>query len=240
MKKLLPAITALLILTPNFCLGAIAFDSASKQTWAQATSQTFAHTVSGSNRVLITTTFTSGSGTDVSSVKYNGDDLTRLVKQSHASGSTNYTYVYYMTAPDTGTNNVVVALSGNINSETAATSYTGVDTANFPDAWTSHVGQSTKSYTLSLTTTKADCWIVAGLRDTDDATFNSGASRVSRTTVGVYGQDSDESLGAAGSKSFNWTGAANKRLDGVVLISLAPAGAAPAAATPKANIIYFE
>lgn len=224
----------LLILVPNVAFGAIAYDNATKRTWTAGGTVTFSHTTTGSDLVLIVTIFHFDS--TVSGVTYNGTALTELVDQVNNSASANYTAVYYLVNPDTGSNNVSITMSNSNNIEAVAATYTGVDTASFPDAWVSSAGNNSSSFSLGVTTTVDDCWLVVGERETDvGITKDSGTTRVTYATVGTFGWDSDGSVGTAGSKTYSTTsGDATDRIDGVVLISLPPATATPPAA-PSIN-----
>lgn len=108
---------------------AIAFDAATTDGTASGTPQTartFAHTCTGSNRLLVVAVCNDedGSAVTVSSVTYNGVGLTEriTVARSNAQRAS----LWYLTAPATGANNVVVTISASQEFVAAAVSFTGV------------------------------------------------------------------------------------------------------------------
>ena len=116
-------------IAPN---GTIAFDAQSKSS-TTGTSLTFSHTVSGSNRVLIVAASSNG-GDHITGITYNAVAMTQ---QAKLAVGTNYVYLYYLIAPDTGAHDVVVSSGSSVVLVACAVSYTGVSQSGFPDASTS-------------------------------------------------------------------------------------------------------
>lgn len=86
---------------------------------------TYEHTCSGDNRVLIVNIgFFPTNGDEVLSVKYAGVDMT-LVDVAQLSNSVR-SELWYIVAPASGDNNVVVTLSNSIKTVITSVSYTGV------------------------------------------------------------------------------------------------------------------
>src|SRR5574343_100946 len=111
-----------------------------------ATSLTYAIDCTGSDFLIVGCSY-NGSGS-ITSVTYNGTAMTQAVSDSHTPGSnTSFSAIYYLYAPSTGSNNVVVTFNSSPSSRirSAAACYSGVDTSGQPDA-------TQKNYTASGTT----------------------------------------------------------------------------------------
>lgn len=139
---------------------AISFDVATGSTTNPGTSLTYAHTCTGSNLCLIVSILTqTNSGTDISSVKYNGVLATKL-KQLWDGVSTMET-LYGMVNPSTGSNNVVISTVANQAIFASSASYKGVLQAGLPDS--SNSGTTGASpLTVSTTTVADECWLIGG------------------------------------------------------------------------------
>lgn len=89
-------------------------------------SRTFSHTCSGSNRLLIVDVCNDedSSAVTVSSVTYNGVALTQRITVNRSNSIR--ASIWYLIAPATGANNVVVTLASSQEFVAAARSYTGV------------------------------------------------------------------------------------------------------------------
>lgn len=133
MKKLL---LILLFLLPNLSHAAIARDSSlGDQVTGSATSLTYSFTNTAGNLLIITCqgVFTSGAS-NITGVTYAGTAMTMIggYDGSGGSGYNRYTYQFYLLAPATGANNVVVSSSpaGFIDCNTE--SYSGVKQTGNP------------------------------------------------------------------------------------------------------------
>lgn len=151
----------------------IAFDSSSGLVSNSGTTHTFSHACSGNDRLLVVYAMVSASRT-ISSVTYNGVSMTFKQKSSTSSQEV---HVYYLIAPATGTNDVVVTIDSSSYCYPVAVSYTGVDqvTPTGNSGW-----NNGSSPILTLTTTVDDAWIVAGVRDGNDGVSSAGASTTQR------------------------------------------------------------
>jgi methionine-rich copper-binding protein CopC len=182
---------------------------------AARTSSTFSHTVAvGDDRLLLVVTSTRGDDS-VSTVTYGGSGLT-LAQATGSGGSTGQRVeVWYMVAPATGANDVVVTYSGSVNPDViSAMSYTGVDQTNPIGATNGAFGVSTGP-SVSLTSTVADALIVGGVSsrggDTDPYTPGTGTTERYDTATGTHNSSDDgatggeESAATTGSYTFDFT-----------------------------------
>lgn len=113
---------------------AVAFDATANTSGLLAQSFTFAHTCTGTNLLLVVCiewTDTSISGASLTSVTYNGVALTFLTSNGAGIGLNE---IWYLIAPSTGANNVVVTFTNIVPAEGPSTnavcgsmSFTGVD-----------------------------------------------------------------------------------------------------------------
>lgn len=164
---------------------AIAFDSSSSGGSASSPA-TFSHTCSGSDRILFVAA-AANSGQTVTGVTYNGVSMTQLNSVTDSATQ----YLFYLIAPATGTNNVVVSTSGS-NATGSAVSYTGVKQSAFPDAQNTTAGATTTSYAQSLTSITDKCWFISTSRTGNGFTLTGTGG----TTVRV--QPENTYLGANG------------------------------------------
>lgn len=140
----------------------IALDAVSSGRSGGANSVTFAHTTSGSDRILVVQISIQDSNhanLPVTSVTYNSVALTKI-RHDEATGN-NRTELWYLVAPATGTNNVVVTITGNVGELAAgAMTFTGVDQSSPIDANNGATGNSNAA-SASLTTVSSNAWLVA-------------------------------------------------------------------------------
>jgi len=167
MKKFL-ILVLLLIIIPNISKADIAFDNFTNGGFfASGTTDTYSHTVSGSDKILFVFIRLGGTSDLVTSVTYNGDGMTLVDKDI---GSNNLgTYLYYLVNPDSGTHDVTINLSSTATVLSTASSYNGANQTTQLDATGKTSGTGTIG-TISLTTVADNTWIVAG--------FNSGAGNL--------------------------------------------------------------
>ena len=90
----------------------------------------------------------------MSGATYGGVSMTNITSKT---GAYSKTYLFYLIAPATGANNVVVSVSGGYTQLAAcSTSYSGASQSSQPDA-----SASAASYTETLSVVNSGCWIVA-------------------------------------------------------------------------------
>lgn len=194
---------------------------------------TFSHTCSGANRILFVSgrNYCSSTASDVvTGVTYNGVAMTRLTAYAlYVAGATaDWDYVYYIIAPATGANNIVVSCSATSNAYFRGHSYTGVKQTGFPDASASAYSGTGTSITSTLTTIADNCWLV-GLHDNEQNIQTAGANTTIRniTNSGIISVDTNSAQTPAGSKSMSssWSGSGPNYYS---IVSIAPAPSNPA------------
>lgn len=135
---------------------AIAFDAGTYGGAVTATSQTVAHTVSGSNRCLLVGVLGDTASNLITGVTYAGSALTLVTA---AQLHNRYLYLYMMIPPATGTNNVVISASGVSYIQSWIASYTGVRVTACPDVVRT-ANNSAAPLATTLTTLLANAWTV--------------------------------------------------------------------------------
>lgn len=202
------------LITYTFSSG-ITFDAASNSGYQTlGTSYSWNHTCAGSNRFLaVDVALLSLAGVSVSSVTYNGVNLSLVGLQTSGTGAVR-TESWGLVAPATGTNSIVVTFSGSIGaggSAGTAVSYTGVHqtspTEAFTGATATNVGAA--DATVTITTVAANDWVHVAVAS-DDATITAGQTSRSNVT-GVLGSGADEDTGpkaTPGAQAMSYTNVA--------------------------------
>jgi hypothetical protein len=212
---------------------AIAFDTAVDGSFvAPATSQTWSHTCTGTDRVLIVAVITQGSagGDVVSGITYNTVAMTRI-NTDQLGASTSRTYLYYLINPASGANNVVVSYSTSITAGAISSSYTGADQVSQPDSSNTGDVSGVTTITVNQTTVADNDWLFGCFFEADGvgSAFTAGANTVQRIAHAGFPRfrfhDSNSAQTPPGSKgqTYNWTtnSAAN-----MLVGSLDPSGGA--------------
>lgn len=206
---------------------AIAFDvSTSYISGPNSVSHTWNHTCSGSNLILWVDVMNSNL-IAISSVTYNGVPMTFAVADGLGQRNT----LFYLVAPSTGTNAIVVTLASSGYCYTNSASYTGAKQSGQPDATTSTFGV-TSPQTTTLTTTADNCWSVLGARDSTNGNTTASTNSVQReaSTNGTQFYDNNGSITPPGSYSMTITFGVTSGT-GMVMASFAPA----LTSTPKSS-----
>lgn len=139
---------------------AISFDASS---WPSSsgswTTNTFSHTCSWSNRILFVVSSHHNTTPAVTTtwITYAGVSMTHIATYQNANAKFN---LYYLIAPATWANNVVITLSWSDASIWMATSYTWVSQTWQPDASWTWWPTTTTSYSQSVTTIADNCWSI--------------------------------------------------------------------------------
>jgi len=175
---------------------AIAFDATSQSATGSATSLTWSHTCSGSDRVLVVGILTNNTTDILTGVTYNGVAMSLVDKQVMINNF--WGYSYYLIAPDTGANNIVISFSSASLIAGLAQSYTGVSQSGFPDSHT--IGVTTGS-SINCTTTvvASNCWLWVNARTSNtpgvgagtterEQVYGTGITADSNGTVGTGAQ----------------------------------------------------
>lgn len=202
-------------------LFAIAFDSSATIAIDNTqSSQTYALTTTGSNRLLVVAAWVRTGDHSLSSITYNGSTLTATVNQQGYL-NTDTVYMRHLIAPSTGANNVVQTYSGTGYAAGAATSYTGMKQSGQPDATTSDAGDgASNNFSLTLTTVADNCWMV-GAWQPADGTCSAGSNTAIRATTTDQIGDNGVAQTPAGSHSLNMVSCGN-RVQAKVVASFAP------------------
>jgi len=196
---------------------AIAYDTSSSSQTGSATTLTYAHTCSGSDRVL---TVIAVANRTITGITYNGVTMTLGVSLTFGSNSNNR--IYYLIAPASGTNNIVVTISSVGPIQSGGLSFTGADSIGASASNES----ATTSVSQSITTTKDNSFVVCGEGSQGGTgltfTQNSGQTEVfeendstSSAAAGAYKQ-----IVTAGSNSFQYTLNVTSRVPKILLLEI--------------------
>lgn len=133
---------------------AVVFDAKSTgSSDPESSTLTWSHTCTGDNRLLVVTVGESRNVT-VTGVTYNGVALTKAKELDGGGGGNDYASIWYLIAPDTGTNDIVVTYSGSITVPRAGgASFTNALQTAVLGA-TNSVGGTAQNKSLALTTTE--------------------------------------------------------------------------------------
>ncbi len=173
---------------------------------------TYAHVCTGNNLILFAAVWGT-SGNAITNVKYNGALMALIDTQTQVSGSSPGYFVslYYLLAPTTGTNNVVITYTGNGSCLSYSESYTGVKQSNQPDNHAAIESASTASFTQLLTVNTINSWIIWAIYPTSDLTMTAGANTLIRQAEYVHfgaGLADTNVMQSSGSQSMNVTSSA--------------------------------
>lgn len=197
----------------GYAAAGIAFDAATNGNDTTGTSLTFAHTCSGSNRILFVGIVGNTASNLISGVTYNGVAMTQIASSPVQVPSDRYINLYYLVAPATGSNNVVVSASSSTYMAAAAVSYTGAAQTSPIDVDGTTTTASANTLSKALTTTVDNDWTVmicqaGGGINTSGASTDFRTQGGSGTSWAMY--DSGINIQTAGSTSLtaNWSGTA--------------------------------
>lgn len=158
---------------------AIAFDAYTDGGFAGGiTSRTFAHTTTGSDRILFVGAWTRG--TNVPTVTYNGVSMTGIGTIVGPTADGDYVSLFYLIAPATGSNNVVISLSSANLIGGQAISYTGAKQSGQPDASVTYGPTTSTSDSVTLTTVADNSWSLMVGRTTGSGTIAAGSGTTLR------------------------------------------------------------
>ena len=204
---------------------AIATDATSNGS-ASATTVTVSHTCTGDDGILFVGCWIQNSTDQMTSVTYNGVAMTQIGKINNAG--TDSTYLYYLIAPATGANDIVMTKSGTDLGYVIGSSYTGASQTGQPDASTTNTGATVTSLTTSVTTVADNTWTVLMMK-ASDSTNSAGTGTTLRIDgpgndqTGIY--DSNGAITPAGSTSLQTTAGTNRSW-AHIMASFSPATAA--------------
>lgn len=215
---------------------AIAFNAAAdgSNNGGGSSSHTFAYTCSsGSNRLLVVLVLGDTSVNDVTGVTYNGVSMTLAAPPGLAPGGPDnrWLYLFWLVAPATGTNNVVISASSTHYILGGAADYTGVSQTGQPDATTTHAGSgSITALATSITTVANNSWAILVENNGGGLPPTANTGDIRRTFDGAFSAwglfDSNGAITPAGSYSMTTnTGLASNTILHVAA-SFSPAGGA--------------
>lgn len=191
---------------------AIAYDNATIINAGTVSSVTGSHTCSGSDRILIVHVSHNGTASH-DSVTYNGVALTKIADVVESRRLS----VWYLIAPSTGSNDVVVTFGGSSpNVRCGAISYTGAKQSAQPDSFNS---DQNGSGTISTTVVADNCWLIGAFYDDSLATLT-GSATVRINNSYTITQDSNGVVGTGSQSSVVTGGTASDVLS--IAVSIAP------------------
>ena len=197
---------------------AIAFVDSTRYTrWdTTATNLTGSIIVSaGSNRILLVGVVIQG-GT-ISSVTWDGNAMTQVVSVANATPDQIYALYRYV-APDIKTANVVVTQSEADRISFVEATYTGVHQTSPVNV--SNSGTGTGSASANLTTTIANCWLVASGLLTDAVTSFTGVTERETLSINTCNYGDSNAVVAAGANTISISGTG---AGGIVSLAMTPA-----------------
>jgi len=169
------------------------------------TTQTVSYTCSGSNRALVVAVQKQSSNT-CSGVTYNGVAMTLISQgKGNSSGSTTNGYLFYLSNPASGANNIVATFNSATGVSTiTAASYTGVKQTGQPEADGTNSSASTTSLSVSATVTSPNSWLVG--QSFSQNNMSAGSGTIIRSSVSTTDSiiDSNGTVGT-GSQSLTVT-----------------------------------
>ncbi len=198
---------------------AIAFDATANGEKTGTSTLSFSHTCTGSNRILFVGVVSQLGSDNLTGVTYNGVTLTQINKIQNNGGI--YSYLYYLIAPATGANNVVVSYTGSTQVNSISVSYTGVaQISPINNSTTNNSGASSvSSLTTSLVSNSSPAWMIQlGTGQTNDGT--TAGTGLTKRNGGAGGSpssmfDSNTSTGS-GSYSGTWNNNVARTLTSLV------------------------
>ena len=146
---------------------AVAFDAVSSGQAAAASSQTISHTCTGANLVLyVITGGWDGTGRSIT-VTYAGVSMTQIADSDLSLGN-DRTWLFRLVAPATGSNNVVVTITGgNMHIRTGNLSFTGAHQSVFDTPQTT-VPNNTTTASDTFTSAVGDMVVYGASVGNDD------------------------------------------------------------------------
>lgn len=208
---------------------AIALDAFVDITTTTGTSLTYSHTVAGSNRLIVVDSIVAGA--TVTGVTYNGTSLTGITQITDDASRIHK--LWYLKAPDTGANNVVISVDASVFIRGTSASYTGVDQTT-PVGNSGTATSSTSPVGPSLVTTVTDSWGVASFRS-DTGTQGNGTCTLRAVANSLGYMDTNGGLGAPATESIDFTISSGTGY--VVAAIIQPAAAAGGAKPNKPNLL---
>lgn len=218
---------------------AIAFDAVASGTNSNLSDTlTFAHTCTGSDRILFVAINCNNADNRITGVTYNGVSMTVVDSLVNSAGNS-YLDLYVLVGPATGANNIVVTANTNPTNITAASiSFTGASQTGQPDAHgtvTSSVA-SGGTQTKALTTIADNCWMLSYAHGAGDQP-NASTNFTARVSIGNarLGTHTSSPLTPAGSHSMSVTNSGA----GAISLTMLSASLSPSASVVSGNAFFM-
>ena len=207
-----------------FFVGAIAYDNAGGASQGSGTSLTYSYTTSGSNRLMFTSSYGGADGTNITGKTYNSTAMTFLGKVQYPANNS-YCHVYYLVAPSTGANNVVVSYNINARMASVTVTYTGAAQSSPIDNWTTKTQANNNVISQAITVSTANCWGYAAEEGSNLTYASVSGNNAITTKRGGYDDavvvgDSNGTI-STGSVTMGFTGSSNHR--GILVLAFKPA-----------------
>lgn len=200
---------------------ALAFDAASTATPAPGTSLTWAHTCSGSNRLLLVGFSLPNDSTGLTGITYSGVAMTHIGSTVTMADGT-LIDLYYLIAPASGANNIVASFESTaFNAVGVATSYTDAQQSGQPDSSNTGTATTVGSLTIATTVVAANGWQVLVTRTSNysntntagtGSTIRAGGSATNAEDLAIF--DSNGTV-ATGSRSMQSTSSGSPNWGGI-------------------------
>ena len=207
---------------------AIAFDATAQAgQGAVGTTLTYSHTCTGSNRILFVSAGTIGSLVNVTGITYNGVALTNIGFQTTGALVTT---LWYLVAPATGANNIVITLLSSNPVTGQSSSFTGASQTGVPDASGTGGPTATTSYSQSLTSIADNCFAVISGIVGNGLTITPGTNTTKdeqeNAQLGSFLMHTTAAVTPAGTVTL--AGTSSSQTWSSIMATFAPVGAAPA------------
>lgn len=221
---------------------AIAYDAKTDNGETQASSVTYAHTVTGTNPMLLVWGYNRGQNRSTT-VTYNGVSMTKIgTEEANGLGAPYYDkiYAFYLLAPATGSNNVVVTYSAGDYQRSAAISYTGVAQSAALDQVNDIAVASSNTMTSNLTTGSDNEWVFVIAQ-----WFNAGQTASTGSTLRQAGQGSvfeysSNPATPAGATAMTTTSGTTENRYGKGFSFIPATAAAATPAVPIINNVWWD
>lgn len=213
----------------NQAKAAIAFDAMATSTVVgTTTATTFAHTVgTGTDRALFVGVGYADDTDGITGVTYAGSAMTLAVSEIN---SYQRSYIYYMVAPASGTNNVVVTYAGTLSADDRG----GVGAVSYTDVAQSSTINATSSYSILTGVTQlaatvavvSDNWIFNNFWWGGSGTNTVGAGETKRwafPATGTNNGSADKAMTATENFTTIWNGSASNS-GNLTVVAFKPSG----------------
>lgn len=191
---------------------AIAFDTASGSHTTTATSITWAHTCTGTDRILFVG-YRCGAAGAVTGITYAGVAMTRVASEVGAAN----VGLFYLINPASGANNVVISLGSSQFISGISSSYTGAKQTGQPDSSNTRNASGTTSGNISTTVVAPNSWTISVQKAASSA-ITGGTNATERADGDNSEMNISDSNGplAAGSQTMQMTSAVNATWNQVI------------------------